>query len=186
MPFCAAALLCEAAAQSDVIVGFAAFGVLRSWWKDLLNLHDPKMAVVICRIARWALLGGIAGQLIVATKTEEYAACAVLFVFVLLWKYGKLPAVRDAVRGFFGKVADSRSAHSINSGRQPTSPKPLIADAVVVCHNEGPADAEDDSRKGEYRAEAEKMMSDFMVRYRDVRTAQDALMLRLAEFKGDV
>ena len=195
LPFCAAALFYEAVVQSDIIIGFVAFGVLRSWWKDVLNLHDPKKAVIVNRIARWALLGGIAGQLIVATKIEEYVACAVLFCFVLLWKYGKLPTVWAAVRGVFGKAswsspertaAVSESAHSIESGRQPTSPKPLIADAVVVCHNEGPADAEDDSRKGEYRAEAEKMMSDFMVRYRDVRTAQDALMLRLAEFKGDV
>lgn len=191
LPFCAAALFYEAVVQSDIIIGFVAFGVLRSWWKDVLNLHDPKKAVIVNRIARWALLGGIAGQLIVATKIEEYVACAVLFCFVLLWKYGKLPTVWAAVRGVFGKAswsspertaADSESAHSIESGRQLTFPKPLIADVVVVCHNEGSADAEDDSRKGEYRAEAEKMLAEFMVRYQEVRTEHDALLAKLAEF----
>ena len=186
LPFCAAALFYEAAAQSDIIIGFVAFGVRRSWWEDVLNLHDPKKAVIINRIARWALLGGIAGQLIVATKIEEYAACAVLFCFVLLWKYGKLPAVWVAVRGVVGKAADSRSSHSIESGHQQAFSKPLIADAVVVCHNDDVEDAENDSRKGECRAEAEKMLAEFMVRYQGVRTAHDALMVKLAEFKGDV
>jgi len=182
MPIGAAVLFYEAAAQSDIIIGFIAFGVLRSWWKDLLDLHDPKKGVIIGRISRWALLGGICVQLLVATKAEEYIACAILFVFVLLWKIGKLPDVWHSIRRFWNKACEvelpkfcTEQHHDYN--------KP-----VVVCHAEdrpqNPKQELSDSRVDKYKAAAGQELAAFMAHDAEVRMSHEALMKRLSQLEG--
>ena len=176
MPIVAVVLFCEAAAQSDIIMGFLAFGVLRSWWKDLLNLHDPKKGVILSRIARWALLGGIFVRLLVATRPEEYVACAILFAFVWLWRIGKLPRIWQAIREACDKVGQTE---------EPTEDR---AEVVVIQHANEPRQNLKtemiDPKVEEYRLEAEKALMAFRKREAEARALQAALMARLSKLEG--
>lgn len=182
MPVVAVALFCEAAAQSDIITGFIAFGVLRSWWKDLMDLHDPKKGVIIGRIARWALVGGICVQLLVATKTEEYIACAVLFAFVWLWKIGKLPDICQSIRCFWNKACEVELP-KFSTGRCHSHNK-----LVVVRHAaESPQASEQelpDPRVDEYKADVKREIAAFSERDAEIRKLHEALMKRLANLEG--
>jgi hypothetical protein len=176
MPIVATVLFCEAAAQSDIIMGFLAFGVLRSWWKDLLNLHDPKKGVILSRIARWALLGGIFVRLLVATRPEEYVACAILFAFVWLWRIGKLPRIWQAIREACDKVGQTETQIDDR------------AEIVVIQHANAPRQNSTietiDSKTEKYKMDAEKALMAFRKREAEVRALQDALMARLEKLEG--
>lgn len=181
MPIVAAAFFYEAVAQADIIMGFLAFGVLRSWWKDLLNLHDPKKGVILSRIARWVLLGGIFVRLLVATRIEEYVACAVLFAFVWLWRIGRLPEIWHAICKVCDEVGNIEPVKARSESR--------VRDELVVIQHvneprQNPKTEAIDPKTKEYRMDAENALMAFRKREAEVRAMQDALMARLENLEG--
>lgn len=151
MPIAAAAIACEAVAEREIILGVAAFGILRAWWKDILDADELKTRKILERIARWAIFGGVVDAFWNAKSYEEYAACALLVGFLWLWRQGKLGGLWNAIRGI--------RLPEVKLSEQPKEDTAIVHRAFSGLSH---VEAEDDaSRKKEYEKEAEMAQKEY-------------------------
>ena len=194
MPICAAVLFYEAVSQSDIIIGFFAFGILRSWLKDVLDDDDVPKGKIIGRICRWALLGGIFEQLWVATKPEEYIACFILLIFVWAWKKDKLGVLWNPICRFFRKNAKVEQVYSepkIVVHEKVRNPKRVEKTETVIVERRKFEPAEpalknqDELEKIEkYKKDAEKAVAEFLDLSAQKRINIELFFNRLAKIEG--
>ena len=174
MPIAAAALLCEAVAERDAILGIAAFGILRAWWKDILDADGLKMRQILERIARWVIFGGVVDACWNARSYEEYTACAVVVVLLWLWRQGKLGGLWHASKDF-------RLPDIMPSGKDVASVHrvPSVLDSAVT--------KDDAARKREYEKEtesAQKEYARFLERVAAFKSRYGLAVARFEKLKG--
>ena len=174
MPIAAAALLCEAVAERDAILGIAAFGILRAWWKDILDADELKTRQILERIARWVIFGGVVDACWNAKSYEEYTACAVVVALLWLWRQGKLGGLWRTAKDFrlpdiMPPEKDVASVHRV----------PSVLDSAVT--------KDDAARKREYEKEAERAQKEyacFLERVAAFKSRYGVVMTRFEKLKG--
>lgn len=174
MPIAGVSLMCEAVAERDVILCIAAFGILRTWWKDILDADELKTRQILERIARWAIFAGVVDAFWKAKSYEEYAACAVVVALLWLWRQGKLGGLWRAAKDF--RLPDiTPPEKDVASVRRVSS----MLDFV-----EAKADA---ARKREYEKESERAQEEyacFIERLEAFKSRYGLAEARLEKLKG--